>query len=66
MLRFALLLSLVGLTGIARADLIVDDTGDSGAASGSGDDGCGGKASGAAAGSALLGFFLLRRLHRRQ
>ena len=68
MARFALLLALTSTLGLARADVIGGGGGgadDTGGDTSEDDDGCGNKASGTAAASAVLGLFLLGRLRRR-
>jgi hypothetical protein len=68
MARFALLLAFVSSLGLARADVIGGGSGGGGDDTGadvSEEDGCGNKASGTAAASAVLGLFLLGRLRRR-
>ncbi len=69
MARFALLLAFVSSLGLARADVIGGGSGGGGGddtgADVSEEDGCGNKASGTAAASAVLGLFLLGRLRRR-
>lgn len=68
MARFALLLAFVSTLGLARADVIGGGSGGGGDDTGadvSEEEGCGNKASGTAAASAVLGLFLLGRLRRR-
>ncbi len=65
MSRLFVLLALLATTGVARADLILEDTGED-ADTSEDEGGCGNKATGTAAASAALGLFLLGRLRRRR